>query len=319
MKQLFKILKTTFLCIGILALIVAFLFGYKDIPLDELKAKYAKAPSSFVSVDGINVHFRDEGDLNTSVPIVLIHGTGSSLHTFDDWTDSLKTEYRVIRMDLPGYGLTDPFPKKIYSVGNYTSFVKQFLDKKGIKKCVIGGNSLGGHIAWRFTANYPNMVEKMILIDAAGYPYKAKSLPLAFRIAKIPLIKNLFKYITPKFVARSSIENVYADKSKVTDELTDRYFELTLRPGNRQAFVDRLSIQNNSDTYKQIPSILQPTLILWGEQDLLIPVENAKLFHKDLPNNTFVVLKNVGHVPMEESPNQSLEAVISFLENMDFY
>ena len=83
--------------------------------------------------------------------------------------------------------------------------------------------------------------------------------------------------------------------------------------------MDRLSIQNNSDAYTQIPSILQPTLILWGDQDLLIPVENAKLFHKDLPNNTFVVLKNVGHVPMEESPNQSLEAVISFLENMDFY
>ncbi|HIG90236.1 MAG: alpha/beta hydrolase [Flavobacteriaceae bacterium] len=317
MKQLFKILKTIFLCIGVLVIIVTFLFGYRDIPLAELKVKYAQDPSSFVSVDGMDVHFRDEGELNNSIPIVLIHGTGSSLHTFDDWASSLKNEHRVIRMDLPGYGLTGPFPERDYSIDKYINFIKQFLDKKGIDQCIIGGNSLGGHIAWKFTATYPNMVKKLILINAAGYPYKAKSTPLAFRIAKIPLIKNIFTFITPKSVARSSVENVYADKSKVTDELIDRYFELTLRPGNRQAFIDRLSAKNNPEAYKQISSILQPTLILWGYQDLLIPVENSELFHQDLPNNTLVILENVGHVPMEESPSRSLEVVVSFLKNID--
>ncbi|MGB2483901.1 MAG: alpha/beta fold hydrolase, partial [Flavobacteriaceae bacterium] len=102
--------------------------------------------------------------------------------------------------------------------------------------------------------------------------------------------------------------------SKVTTDLAMRYFELTLRAGNRQAFVDRLSLENNPASYHLISNISQPTLILWGDQDLLIPIENAKLFQKDIPNNTLIILKNTGHVPMEENPSESLEAVVTFLE-----
>lgn len=315
MKRFLKILKTTFLLIGVMVILVILLFGYRDIPLATLKAKYAQEPSAFVSVDGMDVHFRDEGESKKSIPIILIHGTGSSLHTFDEWTIQLKNDYRVIRMDLPGYGLTDPFPKRNYSIDSYVKFIKQFLDEKDIRQCIIGGNSLGGHIAWKFTATYPNMVNKLIVIDASGYPYKSKRIPMAFKLAKIPILKDIFTFITPKFIVRSSIENVYADKSKVTDAIIDRYFELTLHSGNRQAFIDKFSAKNDPDAFKQISSILQPTLILWGDQDFLIPLENAQFFHQDLPNNTLVILDNTGHVPMEESPKQSVEAVISFLIN----
>lgn len=300
-----------------MAFVVSALFGYRDIPLSELKEKYAQNPSSFITVNGMEVHYRDEGDFENTLPIVLIHGTGSSLHTFDDWTHSLKHKHRVIRMDLPGYGLTDPFPESDYSIDNYIYFIKQFLDEIKIEKCIIGGNSLGGHIAWRFTTAHTERVQELILIDASGYPNNAKSLPLAFKIAEIPLLKNLFTFITPKFIARSSVENVYYDKSKVTNELVNRYFELTLREGNRQAFIDRLSVKHGSESYKKISSIQQPTLVLWGDQDLLIPVENAERFHQDLPNDTLVILKNVGHVPMEESSDISLEAVESFLNQND--
>lgn len=313
MKSMARIIKISLLSIGLLVVLLIFLFGYRDIPLEDLKAKYAPSPSSFIIVDGMDVHFRDEGNANDSIPIVLIHGTGSSLHTFNDWTTRLTDDYRVIRMDLPGYGLTGPFPHRNYSIGNYVNFIKNFLDKKGIRQCIIGGNSLGGHISWRFAAAFPNRVNKLILIDAAGYPFKPKSVPLAFRAAKIPLIKNIFTLITPKSVARKSIENVYADKSKVTKDLVTRYFELTLRPGNRQAFVDRFSAENDPEAYKQISGIAHPTLIIWGDQDLLIPIENAALFQRDLPNDTLVILENSGHVPMEENPKRSVEAVLSFL------
>jgi pimeloyl-ACP methyl ester carboxylesterase len=314
MKKLYKILKVSAYVIGSLVIVVSMLFGYQDIPLDDLKEKYAKYPSTFTSIDGMEVHFREEGDLAVSIPIVLIHGTGSSLHTFDDWSDNLKHKYRIVRMDLPGYGLTDPFPDSDYSIDNYVHFVKQFLDERGIEKCIIGGNSLGGHIAWQFTAEHTERVQKLILIDASGYPNKAKSVPLAFKIAKIPILKNLFMFITPKFIARSSVENVYYDKSKVTDELANRYFELTLRKGNRRAFIERLAVNNSSESYKRIRSIKQPTLVLWGDQDLLIPVENAERFHQDLPNNTLVIMKDAGHIPMEELPLQSLSVVESFLD-----
>lgn len=312
-KLIVKWLKTILISIGIIVILALFLFGHRDIPLDELKAKYASEPSAFVKINGMDVHYRDEGSSSDSIPIVLIHGTGSSLHTFNDWANALKKEYRVIRMDLPGYGLTGPFPERDYSIEAYLEFVKDFLDKKNLDQCILGGNSLGGHIAWRFASIYPQRVSKLILINSAGYPNKSKSEPIAFRVAKTPVLKNALTFITPKSIARSSIENVYADKTKVTDELVDRYFELTLRAGNRQAFIDRFSIKSDPEAHKQISSIEQPALVLWGDRDQLIPVENAKRFQRDLPNDTLIVLENSGHVPMEESPERSLDALRSFL------
>jgi pimeloyl-ACP methyl ester carboxylesterase len=315
MKLSNTILKATLLGIVILATVIVSLYGYRDIPLEELKTKYAPAPSAFISVKGMDVHFRDEGNSADSIPIVLLHGTGSSLHTFEDWTIQLKQDYRIIRMDLPAYGLTGPFPGRNYSIDNYVDFLLAFLKSAGVKKCVLAGNSLGGNIAWSFTLKYPAMVDKLILIDASGYPVKTQSLPLAFRIAQTPIIKNVLTFITPRFIAKSSIENVYADKKKVTEALVDRYFELTLRAGNRRAFVDKFEMKKDSLAPNNIKSIQQKTLLLWGSQDLLIPVEVAQQFHNDLPNDTLVIMPNVGHLPMEESPGQSLEAVVSFLKD----
>ena len=310
-----RILTILLLVLVLLTVGIVLLFGHRDIPLEELKAKYAQAPSQFMEIDGMDIHFRDEGNPNDSIPIVLIHGTGSSLHTFDDWTSTLSQDYRVIRMDLPAYGLTGPFPDRDYAMDHYVDFIQNFLKQTGVDRCILGGNSLGGQIAWRFTLAHPDQVEKLILIDAAGYPFNAKSIPIAFKVARMPIIKNIFTYITPKSIARSSVENVYADPSKVTDALADRYFELTLRAGNRQAFIDRLSMAvADPDPYEKIPDIFQPTLVLWGDQDLLIPVEFAERFHRDLPNDTLVILENVGHVPMEEVPDRSLAPVLSFLE-----
>ena len=288
-------------------------FGRRDIPLNELKAKYASTASSFISVNGMNVHYRDEGDQADAIPIVLIHGTGSSLHTFDGWANTLKDSNRVIRMDLPAYGLTGPFSDRNYSIANYTTFINDFLTALGIKQCVLAGNSLGGQIAWNVALELPDMVTKLIIIDAAGYPKNSKSTPIAFKLAQIPILKKLLTIITPRSLVRASVENVYFDKSKVTDSLVERYFELTLREGNRQAFVDRLNMPVDVGANTNIKNIQQPTLILWGAEDLLIPVENAYKFQEDLPNDTLVILDDVGHTPMEEKPVESLAAVVAFL------
>ena len=298
---------------GVFIVLIISFFGYQNIPLDQLKIKYTDSSSSFVLVDGMDIHYKDQGNKKDSTPIVLIHGTGSSLHTYDHWTNELIKNHRVIRMDLPGYGITGPFPNRDYSYNNYVAFLKVFLEKIGVKSCILAGSSLGGNIAWRFTIKNSEMVENLILIDAAGYPMKSNSIPLAFKIAKIPVIQNIFTFITPRFVAKASVENVYKNKTKVNEELVDRYFELTLREGNRQAFVDRFKIKSDTMSHKKIKLINQRTLILWGEEDELIPSKMAYLFHNDLPNDTLVILKNVGHVPMEESPSESLEPVIEFL------
>lgn len=313
MKTLFKLFKLFFFGLLALVVFVVVFYGYKDRPLDTLKTKYAPAPSAFVQLDGMEVHYRDEGNMADSLPLVLIHGTGSSLHTFDAWVDVLKNEKRVVRMDLPAFGLTGPFPDRHYSIDNYVAFISHFLASRGIERCILGGNSLGGQIAWQYTTQHPEMVDRLILIDAAGYPFESKSVPIAFKMTRTPVLNQLLTFITPRFMARASVENVYADPTKVTEALVDRYFELTLRAGNRQALVDRMQLAMDPSRISLIKNIQQPTLVLWGEEDLLIPVKNALRFHEDLPNDTLVVLKNSGHVPMEESPKESLEVVLDFL------
>ncbi len=315
MKRIIKYFKIFFVSLVAIFLTVLVLFGQSDKSLDELKAKYANAASAFIKVDGMDVHYRDEGNTADSLPIVLLHGTGASLHTFDVWTAILKNEKRVIRMDLPAFGLTGPFPHRNYSIDKYITFIHHFLLAKGITKCVLGGNSLGGQITYQFTINHPEMVEKLILIDAAGYPLESKSVPLAFRIATIPFLNKAFAYITPRFLVKQSVENVYANKNKVSEILVNRYFDLTLREGNRQAFVDRMTQASDSSTILLIKNIKQRTLVLWGEQDLLIPLKSAYRFHNNLPSDTLVILKNLGHVPMEENPEESLAVVLNFLKN----
>ena len=122
-----------------------FLLVSPDIPLSELKKNYTNDFSSFVSIQGMDVHYRDEGE---GPVIILLHGTGSSLHTWDKWTKILSENYRVIRLDLPAYGLTGPHPQKKYALDDYRLFLEEFLKKLELNKFMLAGNSLGGAIAW---------------------------------------------------------------------------------------------------------------------------------------------------------------------------
>ncbi|CAH0995806.1 hypothetical protein EMA8858_01933 [Emticicia aquatica] len=318
MKTLTKILKYILLFFIIIIVGSTTFYWENDIPLDVLIKKYTDKESEFVTINGLQVHYRDEGDPNDSIPLVLLHGTGASLHTWDGWVSALKTDKRVIRLDLPAYGLTGPNPAGDYSQQYYATFVNDFLTKIGVKRCIIGGNSLGGSISWNFAVKYPEKVSKMILVDAGGYAMKSKSVPIAFQLAGLPVIKNLFKYVTPRSIIQKSVENVYSDKSKVSEKLVDRYFELSLREGNRQAFIDRMSAFRakglESDNSLKIKSLQIPTLIIWGENDFLIPLDVAQKFHTDLPNDTLVIFKNLGHTPMEEDAESTVAVVKTFLK-----
>jgi pimeloyl-ACP methyl ester carboxylesterase len=318
MKLLIKALKILFILTITTIVGLSVLYWKSDIPLEKLKEKYTNSDSKFIEVDDMSVHYRVEGWAQDSIPIVLLHGTGASLHTWDGWVNALKSERKIIRLDLPAYGLTGPNPTSDYSQEFYATFINDFLTKLGVKQCIISGNSLGGSIAWNYAVKYPEKVSKMILVDAGGYAMKSKSVPIAFQVAAWPVIKNLFKYVTPRSIVQKSIENVYADKSKVTETLVDRYFELSLREGNRQAFIDRMSEFRNKGILNvktsQIKDLLMPTLIIWGDKDLLIPLEVGEKFHADLPNDTLVVFKNLGHTPMEEDAAKTVAVVKDFLK-----
>ena len=281
--------------------------------LAELKARWAQPPSTFVRVQGMNVHLRDEGPRTDPVPIVLLHGTSSSLHTWEGWAQELEAKRRVIRFDLPGIGLTGPPPDADYRIERYVRFVAAMLDELGVSRCVLGGNSFGGQVAWETALAHPERVDKLILVDAAGYPFQPVSLPLGFRIARIPLLNRLMEFTLPRRVIESSLSNVYGDSGKVTPELVDRYFDLTLREGNRRALAQRFA-QAPADIHPdRIAALNVPTLILWGGRDRLIPPDDAARFHRDIAGSRLVVFDRLGHVPQEEDPAATVATVTQFL------
>jgi pimeloyl-ACP methyl ester carboxylesterase len=284
-----------------------------DRPVDELKARWAPAPSQFVEVQGMQVHLRDEGPRDDPQPIILIHGTGASLHTWEGWAAALKGQRRVIRFDLPGFGLTGPAPDNDYHLPRYATFVVAVMDRLGVKQAMIAGNSLGGEVAWKTAADFPARVSKLVLIDAGGYAFVPKSMPIGFKLAQIQALRPITSRLLPRGTIESSVRSVYGDPSKITPELIDRYYELTLRAGNRGALNERFHQHPFGQYAAQIAQIKVPTLILWGGRDQLIPPDNADHFLKDIAGSRLVRFDDLGHVPQEEDPVRTVAAVQAFL------
>ncbi len=304
-----KIARIAGIIISIIIISVLMLVRF-DIPPEELKARFAPPPSQFLTLGEQSVHYRDEGK---GFPIVLIHGTSSSLHTWDGWSKELTTHYRVIRMDIPAFGLTGPTKERDYSPEAYVKFLDAFLRALRVTKFHLAGNSLGGLIAWNYALQYPKKVEKLVLIDAAGYPFR--NMPLIFRLTKIAPFAFLGRYITPRVLITRNLREVYGDDTKITEELIDRYYLLTLRKGNRQAFIDRVHAHRDSASdVARIKKIAVPTLILWGREDPWIPLEYGNRFRQDIQNSTLIVYDGIGHVPMEEIPEKTVKDVMEFLK-----
>lgn len=284
-----------------------------DKPLAELQARWAGAPSKFITVAGLQVHVRDEGRRDDPLPIVLLHGTSDSLHTWGGWAAQLRGQRRVIRFDLPGFGLTGPGPTGDYSIDAYVRFVAAVLDSLDVPRVVLGGNSLGGEIAWRAAWAMPQRVAQLILVDAAGYPPEPQEIPLGFALARTAGVRTALDYLLPRGLVLASVRSVYGDPSKVTPELVDRYYDMALRPGNRRALVQRLEVTPGDDVSDRIRSLTLPTLVLWGAQDRLIPVALGHRFAQDIAGARLVVFDGLGHVPHQEDPVRTAAEVQRFL------
>ncbi|MBK6696764.1 MAG: alpha/beta hydrolase [Myxococcales bacterium] len=309
---------TLALAVALTLLVTAFTLAYwePDRSVVQLTARWAAPPSTFIDVAGLPVHLRDQGPTGGAIdaePIVLLHGTSASLHTWDGWAPSLARTRRVIRMDLPGFGLTGPTPTHDYSLDGYTRFVIAVLDALSVRRCVLAGNSLGGAVAISVARQAPARVSKLVLVDSGGYAPRATSMPIGFRIAQTPGLNKLMLFTLPRSVVASSLRDVYGDPSRVTPELIDRYFELTLRAGNRAAVTERLRTRDFGALEAEIPKLTQPTLILWGGRDRLILPENAARFQREIRGSELVVFDDLGHVPHEESPERSVAPVAAFV------
>ncbi len=289
-----------------------------DRPVQSLVARWAPPPSDFIEVKGQLVHLRDEGPRNDPEPLLLLHGTGASLHTWEGWAAALKSKRRVIRIDLPAFGLTGPFAGQYapddYRGDTYARFVLDVLDTLRIPRASIAGNSLGGEVAWRAVTLAPQRFTKLILVDASGYAFAPDQIPLGFRIAAVPLLGRIAEHLLPRSLVAASVRSVYGDPSRVDDELVDRYFELTLREGNRRALGQRLQQLEMGAHAERIKDLALPTLLLWGGRDRLVPPASAKRFAADIRGARLAVFDRLGHVPQEEDPAATVAVVADFLE-----
>ena len=322
-----KILKIILAVIAVLFVGLG-IFLYKgEIPADVVDAKYTSETSQFLTMDnGARVHFRDEGNASGDV-IVLVHGSNASLHTWEPWVQELGKKYRIVTMDLPAHGLTGATPDRDYSSEAQLNTVYALVKYLGIDQFVLGGNSMGGGVTWRYTLEYPDQVTAMLLIDASGLPEwwqerqaeqeeEGREAPLAFQLLREPWFRVIAKRIDPYYLVEQGVRSSYNNSPVVDQALIDRYYELSLREGTRDATLDRFGANRNWDVTYDLSVLDQPTLVMWGKEDSLIPASTADKFAEVLPNTKVVIYENVGHIPMEEIPERSAQDVLRFLDEI---
>ncbi|MDT7950180.1 MAG: alpha/beta fold hydrolase [Acetobacteraceae bacterium] len=297
------------LLIGVVVVVAAAWLYTPDWPRTALIAAYAGPPSQFIDVLGARLHVRDTGPRDAPT-LVLLHGFGSSLHTWDAWAAELDRDHRVIRYDLPGFGLTGEDPSGDYRDERSLAILLGLLDRLGVARASVVGNSMGGRIAWRFAAAHPERVAKLVLISPDGFA----SPGLAYGVAPdVPLLMRALPYVLPGFMLKATLAPAYADPRALTGALMERYRAMMLAPGVRRSIVARMGQQILVDPVPLLRTIAAPTLLLWGEKDAMIPFRNAADYLAALPHARLVALPGVGHVPQEEAPG-TVATVRAFLD-----
>ena len=314
-----------------LALALGSLLFRGDLPAAEVDAKYSNGASRFLPMEnGARVHYRDEGAADGAT-VVLIHGAMASLHTWEPWVAILGQHYRVITLDLPGHGLTGQVPEDAYGADAFTETIDAVVNALGVERFVLGGNSMGGGATWRYALTYPQRVRAMILVDsvppgdwrestAAAAPAddaeSERSAPIGFALLRQSWFRAIARYLDPAPLVEQGLLSAYNNSPVVNQALIDRYYELILREGTRAAILNRSSGYSRNGANTDVSALTQPTLVMWGAQDSLIPVRLADQFAQRLPNAQVVIYDDLGHIPMEEDPQRSAADALNFLDRL---
>lgn len=299
------------LAVAVLALIALSAALYTpDRDRAALEARYLAVPTDLRIVDGVRLHVRDEGPREADA-IVLIHGLGASLHTWEPWARALTRTHRVVRFDVPGHGLTGPDPADDYSDARSLRLLHALLDSLQLEQVVLAGHSLGGRLAWSFAAAHPERIARLVLLAPDGFASPGFEYD---QPAEVPAVLGVMRWVLPAPLLRANLTPAYSDPARLTDSVAGRYHDLMLVPGNREALLSRLRQTVLTDPAPRLARITAPTLLLWGEDDAMIPVQNAEDYLRLMPNATVVRLPGLGHVPFEEAPAEALVPVRAFLE-----
>jgi pimeloyl-ACP methyl ester carboxylesterase len=285
-----------------------------DIPRAVLEAKYATSPSAFVTLpDGARAHYRARGD-KAAPALLLLHGSNASLLTWEPWSKNLSDKFHVVSVDLPGHGLTGAVPNGDYSQEGMAKFVGEFADKIGLTQFALAGNSMGGGVAARFAEEDPTRVTKLILVDAGGLPFKSgEGTPLAFRLARVPVLNQVLLHVTPRSLVTEGLNKAIVHKEIITDAMIDSYWDFARMEGSRQATKARFQLGFDGSVADHLDNLTMPVLVLWGEQDRLVPVAVGHEWATRVKGAKLVVYPATGHIPMEEVADKSAADVRAFL------
>ncbi|MBC7767920.1 MAG: alpha/beta hydrolase [Phycisphaerales bacterium] len=311
-----SILKVVLLALG-LAACAPF---SRDIPFATLETRYANAASQYLDLpDGVRVHYRVEGS-DAAPALLMVHGLGASLHTWEPWVSHLRGRYRIITLDLPGHGLTRTPSNYRFSATSNAQLVEHVRQRVGAPHIVVAGHSMGGAVAVRYALAHPERVSALVLINATAWPQERRwsGAPFVFQLLANPIGRAVLRNVNPELFAERGLRSAYYDSGLVDDELVDRYVELARAPGHRAVLT---SGQNNrADQPLQVSDfsrLAMPTLVVHGAEDTIISVQDSRSLAAAIPNAQLIVYPNVGHVPMEENVHDSVSELSAFLEAAD--
>jgi pimeloyl-ACP methyl ester carboxylesterase len=298
--------------LSLMVVALALLAGWAwapDLDRQALEARYAQPPSRFVEVAGIRLHVRESGPRDAPA-VLLLHGFGASLQTWDGWAPGLEGDRRVIRYDLPGAALTGPDPTGDYSDERGEQVLLALMDRLGLPRASLVGHSLGGRLAWRMAADHPERVDKLVLVAPDGFasPGFEYEHPPA-----VPAALGLMEIALPRALLRTSLEAAYGNPALLSEASVDRYYDLMRAPGVRGAMIERMEQILLHDPVPSLARIRAPTLLIWGSKDTFIPQANAEDYLRAMPDATLHTLSGVGHLVQEEAPAASLAPVSAFL------
>lgn len=289
----------------------------REIPVRELQQTYGlPASKTFEPEPGLVVHYTDEGKADGRT-LVLVHGFAASVHAWRPWVDRLDDEYRLIAIDLPGHGLTKAPKDYKASLDRNAELVAALAEHAGVGQFVLAGNSMGGAVSLSFAMKHPERLTALVLVDAAGWPGEEGETrsgpPGVFSMLNSGVGRFFLKLFDVEMFAVDGLKSAYLDEAMVTDEVVKRYTDLAMAEGHRDILLTQNSRPGTPWTPADFAKIRMPVLVMSGEQDNLIPVDDARAIAKAIPDAKLVTYPEGGHLPMEQLPDETVSDLKAFL------
>jgi pimeloyl-ACP methyl ester carboxylesterase len=289
--------------------VLSFWLWTPDLGRAALESRYRAHAADMRSVGPWQLHVRESGPRDAPA-VVLLHGFGSSLQTWDACAEGLQGTHRVIRLDLPGSGLSPPDPASDYTDTRSLQLLNTLLDDLGVNRASFVGHSMGGRIAWTFAARHPERTERLVLVAPDGFASFGFEYGQAMAV---PPSWRLMRQVLPQAVLRMSLKPAYARPESLDEARVQRYHDLLRAPGAREALLQSLEQTVLQEPLPLLRQIRAPTLLVWGEADAMIPLAHAQDYLQAIAGSRLRAFPATGHLPQEEAAPASLQAVAEFL------